>query len=309
MSRSTLRVPSSHSSPRAAGFTLVELLVVIGIIAVLVAMLLPALSRAKENARRTACASNVRQWCQALIMYASENRGFFFEPGNGKSHRQLTVPSVPQAGPWDNSGELHRRYDVQTIHPAPRDMLINEYKLTPEIFFCPSNRPENPTLPGVGEMTLNRIDIPNPPATPAGGFAFAGYMIFAGRAALVGTKAQAIGTPAFGGYNGFEEVPDGKPVVPSKLGQKDVYYPVLVSDTTRSYQNNLSPSNHVIGNDSTGYIPNGKGGSNTGFIDGHVEWKAQKDLGQRRGGSTTDAGRRHFYLGGPTRYYFYGGTN
>ena len=123
-------------------------------------------------------------------MYANENRGWFFEPGNAKSYRQITTPAMPQTGPWDHSGETFKRYDVQTIHPQPRDILIKEYKLTPEIFFCPSNRPENPTLPGAGELTLYRSDIPNPPATSMGGFAFAGYMIFAGRAALVGTKAR-----------------------------------------------------------------------------------------------------------------------
>ena len=297
-------ITSAHSR---RAFTLVELLVVIGIIAVLVAMLLPALQRAKEQANRTACGSNVRQWCMALMMYAQENRGWFFEPGNGKSHKQLINPSMSQVKPWDNSGEPLARYDVQTIHPAPRDMLMKEYKLTPEIFFCPSNTPDNAFVPGTGEMTLYRTDFGN---GTGGGWAFAGYMIFAGRAALVGDKAQAGHTGFGGGYFGFEEVPAGKKIVPSKLGQKDVMYPVLVSDTTRSYNNELAPSNHVIGKDPTGYMINGKGGSNTGFIDGHVEWKAQKDLGQRFVAPNTDAGRRQFYLsGGSARYYFAGGNH
>lgn len=60
---------------RRHAFSLVELLVVIGIIALLIAMLLPALRRAREQAQRTACAAQLRQLTAAVVSYGIENRG------------------------------------------------------------------------------------------------------------------------------------------------------------------------------------------------------------------------------------------
>ena len=72
-----MKANSSRSSASAA-FTLIELLVVIAIIAVLAAMLLPALSRAKAQAKRTNCLSNLKQLLLSEIMYTSDSRGNSF---------------------------------------------------------------------------------------------------------------------------------------------------------------------------------------------------------------------------------------
>jgi prepilin-type processing-associated H-X9-DG protein/prepilin-type N-terminal cleavage/methylation domain-containing protein len=87
-------------SKSPSGFTLVELLVVMGIIALLISMLLPSLNRARASARSVACLSNLRQLTFAYMMYANENQGSLLSPTT------TTLPSsvfagFPRANVWD----------------------------------------------------------------------------------------------------------------------------------------------------------------------------------------------------------------
>ena len=125
---------------RKHGFTLVELLVVIGIIAVLVGMLLPSLNRAREQARRVQCLSNIRQIAMGFLMYTNENKGWF--PGPGVFGGGLGLQSVhPSMTPtWIGRAEDWIVWR-QKAESDPLEGSIIKYMNNPEpsVMRCPSD--------------------------------------------------------------------------------------------------------------------------------------------------------------------------
>jgi prepilin-type N-terminal cleavage/methylation domain-containing protein/prepilin-type processing-associated H-X9-DG protein len=108
---------------RRRGFSLVELLVVVGIIAVLIALLLPALSRARAVAQRTACLSTLRQLGHAAQMYLNENRDWHMPvkwgwspPGAGwPPAPPPPLPPTSPARPWFMNEALPRYLGVRDV--------------------------------------------------------------------------------------------------------------------------------------------------------------------------------------------------
>ena len=227
--------PRCPRSPKA--FTLIELLVVIGIIAILIAILLPALHSAREQARAVTCQSNERQLMMAFIMFAGEHQNHL--PGNywDSMYQQK---SDPEKRDWLLGDNPNQGNSALQVLDGPQNGTVYRYLKSSAVYLCPCYEH------GDG-MNMN--------AGSNGRFDYAAFIVFSG-AKLTQVRMSArfhyVSGPLAGTYD------------------YSVFTPIICEEEPAGGLNGGNLEGGHCNTDRIGHYH--RGGGHYATIDGSVQW-------------------------------------
>jgi prepilin-type N-terminal cleavage/methylation domain-containing protein len=254
-------------------FTLIELLVVIAIIAILAAMLLPALARAKKQAIKVQDMNNEKQQLVALNMYAGDNKDYLPDGTGGNWC-------------WDMDAALAN--------------LLISYGTTPWTWYDPGTAPKFGPVDWFGTVPYGNVPgggpslwtfgapYPDPGVAPGAGFRVNGYaQTFFGTAAYAGvfatnTNQKLTSTSTPGYFNAPGGLPLGatsrRPLTAcatlTDTGDSDVFATMQTYNWINvdgGYTYGGAPKGHISAHLKTATVPEGE---NIGMLDSHVEWRS-----------------------------------
>lgn len=263
------------SRPKRSGFTLIELLVVIAIIAILAAMLLPALSKAKQKAIKTQDMSNLHQLEIALAVYGADF--------NDKQPR-AEVNGLDSANwGWD-------------VPFSAGDMMLSTMSKSKKSFYDPGTSPrfgdlenwQDTTQPGRNLWDFG--DNQWPPTLATGGFHITGYLFtFAGSLSRLNQTNQNLTLHNEPIYHASTQgaLPAG--IVPQSVSDRVLVACATISGSSSDQQGptvNTYNWTQIVGGFYKPHLsPHMKGsvpeGCSVGFKDGHVQWRKFQDMQQR----------------------------